>query len=356
MTNVNKKFNIFDAVDKHDVEELIRILTETKPDELDVKLAFYQAVQKCYIRIVKVFVQHGYDINEIDPTFGETPLMHATRHGHCELMKYLIQNKADVNKKSFYNFRDGVTALHVAVSGPESNHERTQALKILVSVPGVKLNETAEDVKTPLMEAAWRGRPEAMKILIDAGCDVNFKDHVTGKTAAHYCIEPHYQITTLQSSVKCLKLLFACDVSLDVEDNHGDTPLMYAIKRNNMPAFKTLIYANCKIDGNSLSDTKCTNKYLEKAIINCNMKACQLLIRAGSPYHYLKTWENLMNCQSPHIIEYISECLNEIRTLKDLSRIIVRSCIGYYPQKKIHLLDIPVSLKEYILLSDLEVT
>lgn len=324
---------------------------------MDVKLAFYQAVQKSYIRIVKAFVEHGYDVNEIDPTFGETPLMHATRHGHCELMKYLLQNQADVNKKSFHNSRDGVTALHVAVSGPESNHERTQALKILVSVPGVKLNETAEDVKTPLMEAAWRGRPEAMKILIYAGCDVNFKEHVTGKTAVHYCIEPHFQITTIYSSVKCLKLLFACNVSLDVEDNHGETPLMYSIKRNNMLALKTLLYANCRIVWKlDPSSGNCRSIYLEQAILLCNMKACQLLIRAGATYYNLKNWDGMITCRSPHITEYISKCLNEVRTLKDLSRIIVRFCIGNYPQKKLHLLDIPVSLKEYILLSDLELT
>ena len=43
-------------------------------------------------------MEHGANIN-IEGKFGETPLIDASKSGYINIMKYLVEHGADVNKK-----------------------------------------------------------------------------------------------------------------------------------------------------------------------------------------------------------------------------------------------------------------
>ena len=114
----------------------------------------------------------------VDATIGQygyTMLMLAAHGGHKEIVKLLIDNKANPNIKN----NGGETALmHAAVKG------RTEVVKLLID-NGADINIKGRDGVTALMLAATWERMEIVKLLIDNGADINIKGR-DGVTALMY--------------------------------------------------------------------------------------------------------------------------------------------------------------------------
>jgi len=51
------------------------------------------------INVVKCLVEHGADINAINPKF-ETPLHKACLNGNENIVKYLVEHGVDINKET----------------------------------------------------------------------------------------------------------------------------------------------------------------------------------------------------------------------------------------------------------------
>ena len=113
----------------------------------------------------------GYDIDEPDPD-GFTPLMIAAALGKANFAQYLINNQANVNKRSYY----GITALHRAAQAGHSN-----IVNILVEA-GAWVNMPDLSGDTPLMYAVRAERQFTAELLIKLGSDVNFMN-AQGETA-----------------------------------------------------------------------------------------------------------------------------------------------------------------------------
>jgi ankyrin repeat protein len=109
----------------------------------------------------------GADVNAGDQN-RRTALMWACLSGRLEIVKILIQRKANVNAKDFFQSN---TPLMVASSG---NH--VEIARLLLQ-NGAKVN-IREGVGgwTALMMAAHGGCPEIVKLLIAEGADVNLTD------------------------------------------------------------------------------------------------------------------------------------------------------------------------------------
>ena len=77
------------------------------------------------LKLVKLLIDHGADVNRHDGLEKETPLHYAAKYGNVELAKLLLKAKADPTAKEFH----GKTPLELA---KERNHH--DVVKLLESV------------------------------------------------------------------------------------------------------------------------------------------------------------------------------------------------------------------------------
>ena len=168
---------------------------------------FFKAVQFDDVKTVQTLLQRGFDPNTVNPAGhsglmlavrepslkvaevlaawpqtkvesrndkDESPLMLAALKGHLALVKKLVERDADVNKT-------GWTALHYAASGGH-----VQVIDFLLE-HSAYIDAESPNGTTPLMMAAMYGSPESVKLLIQAGADLNVKNTV-GMTALDFAV------------------------------------------------------------------------------------------------------------------------------------------------------------------------
>jgi hypothetical protein len=140
---------------------------------------FFSAIERGEIADVRARLAKGAEINARSEE-GLTPLMLASRKGHCEMVRALIDNGADVNAKveqvqhtDYYNQR----ALFMA-----AKRGYLDVVKTLLD-RGAKIDaENGFPNQTALMAACEQGHFEVVQILIDNLAKINAKD-LHGRTA-----------------------------------------------------------------------------------------------------------------------------------------------------------------------------
>jgi len=139
-----------------------------KPNEIDNKgkTPLYWASRKGHVEVVKLLLDaHDANVNVAD-VWGDTPLIWAVIRGHIDVVKLLLKvPRINVNKQN----RWGQPPLKWA-----SFYGHTEILKLLLAVPDIDVNRADDFGKTPLHHATWRSKVEAVKLLLAApGIKVN---------------------------------------------------------------------------------------------------------------------------------------------------------------------------------------
>lgn len=136
------------------------------------------------MEVADYLIKHGADIE----LGASTPLMEAAQEGHLDLVKFLLENKADVHAQT----QTGDTALTYAC---ENGH--TDVAEVLLYF-GAELEHLSEGGRTPLMKACRAGHICTVKFLIQKGADVNRQttnnDHTPLSLA---CAGGHQQVVEL---------------------------------------------------------------------------------------------------------------------------------------------------------------
>lgn len=137
-----------------------------------------------FLEVADYLIKHGADIE----LGASTPLMEAAQEGHLELVKFLLENKADVRAQT----QTGDTALTYAC---ENGH--TDVADVLLR-HGAELEHLSEGGRTPLMKACRAGHVCTVKFLIQKGANVNRQtsnnDHTPLSLA---CAGGHQQVVEL---------------------------------------------------------------------------------------------------------------------------------------------------------------
>lgn len=126
---------------------------------------------------VKQIIHDGMDINATNE-IGYSALMSATRSYQVETVSWLISRGADVNAIT----SDGRSVLHTAIGETPSSPARQGECVNLLLQAGAAINVVTPNGHSPLMQAAWFGCPDAVKVLLAHGADKKLVDS-QGRTA-----------------------------------------------------------------------------------------------------------------------------------------------------------------------------
>ena len=133
------------------------------------------ASQKGHTEALKLLIEAGADVNLADKD-GTTPAYIASQKGHTEAQAAdrrrggrqpdYQKNPSRQRPPQQRQRRNGVTPAYLA-----SQQGQTEALKLLIDA-GADVNLARNDGTTAYL-ASWLGHAEALKLLIEAGADVN---------------------------------------------------------------------------------------------------------------------------------------------------------------------------------------
>ncbi len=245
------------------------------------------------VRMAKLTIAIGADVNVKGRVYRWTPLAIAAWYGRTEAAQVLIKAGAKVDAED----EEGRTALDKAADG---GHVRTIAVLIKA---GANVNATRKNAfgplhyarnaitakallkaganakamgdyyGTPLHRAASKGKAELVKALIEAGANVNAKIKSglrRGETPLHQA--------AYSGHTEVVKALIEAGAEANAKDKDSQTPLHKAGYRGNAEVVKLLIKAGAQVNAkNSNGQTP-----LHEAASWANIEMVKALIKAGA--------------------------------------------------------------------------
>ncbi|HTQ98608.1 MAG TPA: ankyrin repeat domain-containing protein [Candidatus Acidoferrum sp.] len=155
------------------------------------------------IKAAELLLKHGAKVDSAEKWGGQTALMWAAARNQGDMVKFLLKNKADANKRAI-----------------DRNWERRTT-----SEPRVK--EMMTGGLTPLLYAARENCITCIKLLLDAGADVNKPDPDNVSPLILALLNLHFDAA---------KLLVERGADVNQWDYWGRTPLYAAADMNILPA------------------------------------------------------------------------------------------------------------------------
>lgn len=183
------------------------------------------AGEKGNMEVIRLLVEDGKaDINE-PSSYGVTPLIAAAAAGQAEAIQYLLKHGADATAKDNL----GKTALIYA-----SNFDASKAVADLVALDQTSINLPDNSGNTPLIYSAQKGLIDNVKVLLNAGANVNYRNPNTGLSAL--------AAAAADGDVALIKLLVKNGkADINLPDAAGRTPIFYAVEKNKPEALRTLL-------------------------------------------------------------------------------------------------------------------
>jgi uncharacterized protein len=135
----------------------------------------YLALREPSMKVADVLLASGQLKVEARNKADESALMMAALKGHTEFARRLIERGAHVNKP-------GWTPLHYAATGGHL------AIMEMLLRQKALLDAQSPNGTTPLMMAAMYGTPEAVKLLLEAGADLQLRNQL-GMTALDFAVQ-----------------------------------------------------------------------------------------------------------------------------------------------------------------------
>lgn len=154
------KLAINDVEDQERIQKE-RLVVDWLLKSIVFKDPFLTAIQNQDLETICALIKQNPGIVNSEPLLRETPLMVAVRFGNPEVVKVLVENGVDVNKK-----RNGTRPLILAAT-----YGRLEVVKLLIE-NGAKVDAKDKSELTALMYAVRNGHLDVVKFLIEKGADV----------------------------------------------------------------------------------------------------------------------------------------------------------------------------------------
>ena len=164
------------------------------------------------LKAVRMLIAAGADVNAKDAE-GKTALMYACEYGFANIVRALLKAGAGAEVKA--RTAGGWTAWLYAFC---NQSKRTMERLVQAGAEEV-IDVAAKDRldRTPLLLASECGQQAAMRVLIEAGADVNAKDKLFGMTPLMYACE--------KRNAEAVQMLIAAGADVNAKDEDGRTAL-----------------------------------------------------------------------------------------------------------------------------------
>ncbi|KAI8788179.1 ankyrin-3 [Biomphalaria glabrata] len=264
--DVNHQSAIFHAVKNGHKDTLQKLLeggADVYAEDCMKKTALMDAVRKGDVHCLKLLIQYKANCDQKD-VFGTTPLIISAYSNLTECLKTLLDQRVSVNDSSI----SGNTALHLCSSNghnaavtlllqhdADPNKTNGNGHSPLMLAAGKGFDGIVQDLlncavvdkdlrntvdgKTSLMIAAQLNKLSTVKLLAQAGSNVNSKSE-SGDTALH--------LSVVNGFIDVVKFFTTVlNIDLNAENNDGHTPLFFCVhfKRNDI--LKVLVDAGADV-------------------------------------------------------------------------------------------------------------
>ncbi|KAH0551922.1 hypothetical protein KQX54_003045 [Cotesia glomerata] len=263
------------------------------------------------IAILKHYILAGIDVNKrgLRKDKGFTPLQRAVSRNQFEAVKLLIEAGAKVNPE-FVNLRvckENCSILNLAVSsGPN-----LAILKLLLG-NNANANQSCGKCYSPLVKAIHDHQEEIVKVLLEAGADVNLR-----------CNDADDEITPLHMAVKqnqteIVRILLAKNANINsVTTYRRETVLHSAIQVFVGPKVVKCVL-NAGIDVNLVD---CNNRTVLELAVTKNTKSTEVikehLVKMKAAGLFLGD-KNLKAIDGKDFEEFFELCCKEVEVMKNL--------------------------------------
>ena len=280
-----------------EVKSLIKKGAQIESKDSDGMTPLLKAVKNGHSQIASWLLQDGADVNCKDAK-GKTPLLHAVEAKDKGMIELLISYKAD--EKIMDNFGDdifvyatksndnqlvmtlieliqGKPTLVGSASQPQAVHQFSQGNPTFVGSASQSkamhqsLNKSEDNLLNILCNRT-HCNTERVRKLLDQTTDINVTDDV-GRNALHYCAHLWSDEATEIAKILCNE-----GVNVDLQDRHGQTPLLECCQNGNIGLVGVLLknHADC-----SVVSAYGVNA-LEEACIRNDCRLVHILLRACS--------------------------------------------------------------------------
>ncbi|XP_067686318.1 ankyrin homolog isoform X2 [Haliotis asinina] len=341
----------------------------------------FKAVRLNDVNKISLMLRHGTDVNMVhtgEACMVKSPslfrniqmkrycLLHvAVLHSDMETITALCSHGADTNIKDGNNR----TPIFLATAAA-----RLDVVKFLIG-KGVDLNSQTSSKRSALIEAVCLNRLNLVDALIGAGADLELED-IKGTTAlGHAMMEPRV-------SVKIVNRLVEAGCNVNKKTQKGATPLMFAVSLKKLDKIKALIKAGADVnavdsanntafhlatnDGQSVNIAKfllhngahpdLKDRFgktpLENAVIQGKLRVIQLLLLADCDRSYSLFSSDAVQVlcdRVPVFRDWLYKEMYSPKSLKRLCRGSLRHCLTLKGLTAINELQLPQSLKDFLL-------
>ena len=277
---------LFTAIEKSDVE-MVRLLVEAGADVNAAEgfgrsTPLLDAVEQSDVEIVRLLLEAGADVNAPAGFGGNTALHEAVENGDAEMVKILVAAGANVEAEGFMRR----TPLSLA-----AEEGATEIVQILLGPgPVADTSEDGEDKKPPsqsaigsepLFTAIEKGDVEMVRLLVEAGADVNAAEGFGGNTPLHEAVE--------KGDAEMVKILVAAGADVEAEGFMSRTPLSLAAEEGATEIMQILLGPGPDADTSEDGEDKevaptpsIGSEALFTAIENGDVEMVRLLVEAGA--------------------------------------------------------------------------
>jgi ankyrin repeat protein len=189
------------------------VLAEVNAEDSTGRSPLFYGVDNCHEAMVLRLLKGGARAETKDRR-GDTPLIIATSRGRATIVKYLIDNSANLEAVAEHGL-GGTPLLIAAKNGDDS----TVGI-LLKHGADVEASIWSSDI-TPLLSAADLGHEGVVSLLLEAGADIRARNS-KGKTALHLACEGGHTATVMRLLAQTKEVR---NTLLDVRDKDQRTAL-----------------------------------------------------------------------------------------------------------------------------------
>jgi cytohesin len=209
--------------------------------------------------ITRVLLQHGADVNAIHREAGSTALEYAVLTGRTTVVRLLLAAGADTARR----YRYDQTVLHLAAA-----RGFPEILALLVN-SHVAMNPIDVNGNTPLDESVLHDQTESVRFLITHGANVKYVHPADGRGLVHEA--------AMKGFPNLLPILIDAGASPVLRDRSGQTPLDLALAYKNANVVAALLRLGSRI----LESQAAAEEAMETAVLKGQVEIVRILLESG---------------------------------------------------------------------------